>query len=187
VLAEKEELNEVLLQLLELSEQDGGRGWIIGGDLNVEASELPVASWMHACGWKDAGSEATCLASRTRTAKRIDVVFTNRFLQPSITDYKLCWDTGLLTHAAQYLTLAVGQNRLHQVWQPGRKYQAVQLTWSQREALGTNLTSSARVEWGEACRAGVDAMWGVIEQVAHEYHCLASGMGITQAQPGRSK
>ena len=44
VTTEKEELNEILLHLVELSEQDGGHSWLIGGDLNMELRELPMAS-----------------------------------------------------------------------------------------------------------------------------------------------
>lgn len=187
VATEKEELNEVLLHLVEMSEQDGGHSWLIGGDLNMELSDHPMASWLHTCGWKDAGSEPTCLASRTRVAKRIDVVLANRFLQPSVAGYKLSWDSGLLTHAAQYVTLAVGQHRLHQVWQPGRKHEAPKLTPAQMEALGTNLASSARLEWEQACGSGVDAMWDVIEQLAREYHCLAAGTTSGAPMRGRSK
>ena len=61
------------------------------------------------------------------------------------------------------------------------------MTAEQREGLGRRLVDSARSEWQEAKAAGMDSMWKVIQQVAHEFHTGASGMELKEATRGKAQ
>ena len=81
----------------------------------------------------------------------------------------------------------VDNNRLHRSWKAGHKYDECQMTTEQLEDLGRKLVASARQEWQEAKAAGMDSMWRVIEQVAHEFHTAAAGMEVCGATRGKAQ
>ncbi len=49
------------------------------------------------------------------------------------------------------------------------------------------MVASARSEWQESKAAGMDSMWKVIEQVAHEFHTGAAGMELKEVARGKAQ
>ena len=111
--AQKASLNHLLLSLLELSEEKGAVQWMIGGDLNIQMHELPTTYWLAATGWKDVQDGATCVAARTISARRIDVVLCNRHVQSRIKGAELIWDAGFPVPAVQLVKVQGGPPPKH--------------------------------------------------------------------------
>ncbi len=72
-------------------------------------------------------------------------------------------------------------------WKAGHNYEECQMDEAQREKSGRQLVSSARKACLEAQEAGMDAMWRVIEQVAHEFHIGAVGMALKAQTRGKAQ
>ena len=156
--ADREQLNAIVLEIMDLAESKGAVGCCMGGDFNCVVAELPAAGWMQACGWSDISSEPTCVTARSLSPSRIDSMFLNRFLTPLVADVQVRWDTAVPVHAVQLVQVMVDNNRSHRAWKAGHKYDECQMNTEQMEDLGQKLVASARHEWHEAKAAGMDSM-----------------------------
>jgi hypothetical protein len=159
--------------------------WMVGGDLNVPLHELPATYWLGATGWKDVHEGATCIASRTIRARRIDVVLCNRHVQSRVNKVELQWGTGMAVHAVHLVQLQGGPAPKHRIWKAGRQYGEQVLPKAEHQRLAYNLLKSTAWDWEQAKLSGVNAMWSIIELVAHEFHSIVSGKGAPPEVAGR--
>ena len=113
------------------------------------------------------------------------MVSCNRHVQSRIKEVELIWDAGFPVHAVQLVKVQGGTPPKHRVWKAGRQYGEEVLPNKEHQGLASNLLRSTKNDWDKACNTGVNAMWSIIELVAHEFHSLVAGNGVPEDLPGR--
>ena len=90
---------------------------LIGGDFNMEFEQLHCLYSLVASEWSDIGTEPTSICSRSTCPRRIDLLLANRAFSAIVEGYSLAWDTGLPSHAVQFLSLSGVPPPLFPAWQ----------------------------------------------------------------------
>ena len=89
--AEKQELNKVLEEVLtQMAEKGEGPIWIMG-DFNLEAGDIAAFDLMARRGWKDWSEEPTCLGSRAKKSRRIDMCWVSPMARARTSEGKVIW------------------------------------------------------------------------------------------------
>ncbi len=82
---------------------------MVAGDFNLDPHGSPIWGPAHMAGWRDVRADAgpTCQVAGAAPS-RIDYVLVNRPAAEMVTGFELQWDTGMRTHAALVVDLAIG-------------------------------------------------------------------------------
>jgi hypothetical protein len=99
------------------AEASGRVPCLIGGDFNMEFEQLHCLYSLVASEWTDIGTEPTSICSRSITPRRIDLLLANRALIATIEGYTLDWDTGIPSHAVQFIDVSGSPPPLYPAWQ----------------------------------------------------------------------
>jgi hypothetical protein len=67
--------------------------------------------------WADVGTEPTITNSRSPTPRRIDLMLANRAFLSISDGYSLAWETGLPSHAVQFVSIAGATPPVYPSWQ----------------------------------------------------------------------
>ncbi len=97
-----------------------GRGpCLIGGDFNVEPSELATCEVLARAGRADWSLEPTCETANSRQSRRIDQVWISGEMQARLAEVRVDRASGPRTHALQEGTFEGGQPSSFDNWQLG--------------------------------------------------------------------
>ena len=88
------------------SESAGCMPSLIGGDFNFDLVDLDVLPSLIISNWSDCPEAPTCAAASARRARRIDLLIANLPFQRRLRHASVDWETGLYTHAAQFLVVS---------------------------------------------------------------------------------
>ena len=92
-------------------------------------------------------------------------------MQQLAVDHEVTWDLGLPTHAGSRFRYHAGETLKHDHQYPVAELPEAILPKAEWDAVLANVFAESRGEWDAAVAAAdVDAMWWVIEHVAHKYH-----------------
>ena len=161
-------------QCLVDSESAGCMPSVICGDFNFELVDLDVLPSFIIKNWGDCSEAATCAAASAHTARRIDLLIANSPFQRRLRNVEVDWETGLFTHAAQFLCVAASCPAPCRTWvpaapipTPGGDAPTPARCWTECAALVKAYEEIARRAPGD-----VDSLWCALENIASKYHSL---------------
>ena len=99
------------------AEASGRVPCLIGGDFNMEFEQLHCLYSLVASEWADFGTEPTSICSRSISPRRIDLLFANRAFTAILEGYTLAWETGIPSHAVQFVSVTGSPPPLCPSWQ----------------------------------------------------------------------
>ena len=147
---------------------------VICGDFNFELVDLDVLPSLIISNWSDCLDAPTCAAASARRARRIDLLIASRPFQRRLRHAEVDWETGLFTHAAQYLHVAACSPAPCRTWAPsppipapGGDAPAAASCWAQCSVLVKAFEEIAKSNPGD-----VDGLWRALEGVASRFHSL---------------
>ena len=114
------ETSELTRACLQDAESHGQVPALIAGDFNQTSECLGCAAELAVGGWADLHTEPTCATGSATTPRRIDLLLANKAWQMRTLSVRVCWATGLATHAVQYVELDTQAAPLVRLWKPAK-------------------------------------------------------------------